>query len=144
MHNAPSVSYPVGRCALAHRLVIVLAALSMAVWAAWVVLQGWQALTLLSGALWVFAGVGAWRSLQAQAGTLTWDGQVWCWHGVAYASDALGQIRVQWDVQNALLLHWLPSDVSQGNRGVNLWLSAQTSPEVWQDLRRAVYAHDNR
>jgi hypothetical protein len=144
MHNAPSVSYPVGRCAFVRRFSFGLASLSGVVWLSWFMQQGTSALVWVAGGLWLGASVAAWRSYQAQGGKLTWDGQVWCWHDAPVHDDSLGELQVLLDLQHTLLLRWLPSDVSPSDHSVNLWLSAESAPEFWQDLRRAVYAHDNR
>ena len=144
MHNAPSVSYPVGRCAFVRYFSIGLAALSGATWLSWGLLQGVSVLACLAGGVWLIACGAAWRSAQMQAGKLTWDGQVWCWHDSPRRDDALGSVQVVLDMQHTLLLRWLPSDGLPSVQKVNLWLSAASAPDFWQDLRRAVYAHDNR
>jgi toxin CptA len=144
MHNAPSVSYPVGRCAFVRWLSVGLAVLSGLVGLGWLLHQGTSVLLWVAGGLWVVACVAGWRSYQAQGGKLTWDGQVWCWHDAPLHDDGLGELQVLLDLQHTLLLRWQPSDVSPSVQTVNLWLSAESAPDFWQDLRRAVYAHDNR
>jgi toxin CptA len=144
MHNAPSVSYPVGRCAFVRNFSLGLAALALSVGVTWLNQQGPSILMLLAGGLWVWACTIAWRSYRAQGGKLTWDGQAWYWCDAPLHDDAKGEVSVLLDLQHTLLLHWVPSDASSSVQMVNLWLSAESAPDFWQDLRRAVYAHDNR
>ena len=139
MHNAPSVSYPVGRCAFQRWIFSGVALLTSAVLIAWAFSQGLKW-------LW-FAGfsataLGAWQGWRAlgQRGMLTWDGQVWCLHDQAEdLEDALGEITVMWDVQKALLLRRLPASDTLTSKPQWLWLGLQSSDQRWQDLRRAVY-----
>jgi hypothetical protein len=139
MHNAPSVSYPVGRCAFQRWLFSGFAALTSAVLVAWALNQG------LSWVWFVGAGASAagmwqgWRALR-QLGMLTWDGQVWCLHDQsAGQEDALGEVHVMLDVQKALLLRWQPASDTLHAKPQWLWVGAQGSDNRWQDLRRAVY-----
>ena len=140
MHSAPSVSYPVGRCAFMRRFSFTLASLTFAVWAAWLMQQGLSPLVFLAGGLWLLGCAGAWRSLKQQVGWLTWDGQVWCWHNVPLKEDAVGRVVVVLDLQHTLLLQWQSSNTLSSAQSVNLWLSAESASDFWQDLRRAVYA----
>ena len=139
MHNAPSVSYPVGRCAFQRQIYVGLTLVTSAVLLAWTLNQGF---TSMSGMAWVCAAFGAWggwRSLR-QVGMLTWDGQVWCLHGHGGTEeDALGEVCVILDVQKALLLRWQPASDTLHAKSFWLWLGDQASDSDWQDLRRAVY-----
>ena len=139
MHNAPSVSYPVGRCAFQRWLLAGFAALTSVVLVAWALNQG------LSWVWFVGASASAagmwqgWRALRSLA-MLTWDGQVWCLHDQsAGQEDALGEVHVMLDVQKALLLHWQPASDTLHVKPQWLWLGAQGSDNRWQDLRRAVH-----
>jgi toxin CptA len=143
MHNAPSVSYPVGRCVLAHRIFVSLTVITMLAWLSWGWQQGIHAVWSLAGCLGAAAGVIGWRSLNAQGGTLTWDGQVWCWHDAPMHEDAIGHAQLVLDWQHTLLLRWQPSDGTTSFQTVNLWLSAESAPDFWQDLRRAVLTHNH-
>ena len=144
MHNAPSVSYPVGRCAFQRWLFAGFAVLTSAVLLAWVLNQGltatWYA-AVAAAALGLLLG---WRAL-GQAGTLTWDGQVWCLHdqGLGF-EDVLGDVHVALDVQKALLLRWQPTSDTLHAKPQWLWLGSQASDNRWQDLRRAVYQRMNK
>jgi hypothetical protein len=139
MYNAPSVSYPVGRCAFQRWLYACFTLLTSVVLLAWALNQGVSGVWCVALAL---AAIGAslgWRALKHEA-TLTWDGQVWCLHDQSPArEDALGEVRVALDVQKALLLHWQPASDTLHAKPVWLWLDSQASINRWQDLRRAVY-----
>jgi hypothetical protein len=144
MHNAPSVSYPVGRCAFQRWLFIGFAVLASSVLSAW-------ALNLCLSIVWSIAVAAAalgvllgWRAL-GQAGMLTWDGQVWCLHdqGLGF-QDALGVVSVVLDVQKALLLRWQPASDTLHAKPQWLWLGLQSSDNRWQDLRSAVYQRTDR
>ena len=139
MHNAPSVSYPVGRCAFQRWLYVFFTLLTSTVLLAWALNQD---MTWILGAAAGFAALAifsGWRALQ-QAGMLTWDGQVWCLHDQgAGHEDALGEVHVMLDVQKALLLRWQPASDTLNGKSRWLWLGPQASDNRWQDLRRAVY-----
>jgi hypothetical protein len=142
LHNAPAVSYPLGRSRFLGYLLLlgwlIAAGVTLCWWrasaladfrpllgcaalllAAWVMLTGWQ---------------------RAPAGRLQWDGQRWRWESEVYRSGtALEPPVVVLDVQWALLLRL------NNQAGAVWWLwaerSAQRYPAVqWLDLRRAVYA----
>jgi hypothetical protein len=144
MHNAPSVSYPVGRCAFQRWLFAGFVVLASAVLLAWVLSQGLTVAWCLAVAT---ATLGAWQGWRAlgDVGTLSWDGQVWCLHdqGLGH-EDALGEVHVALDVQKALLLRWLPSSDTLHAKPQWLWLGPQASDNRWQDLRRAVYQRTHR
>jgi hypothetical protein len=146
MHNAPSVSYPVGRCAFQRWLFVGFALLTLAVLLAWAFNQGLNATWYVAVAAAVIGVLLGWRALD-QAGTLTWDGQVWCLHdlnqGQGY-EDALGEVHVALDVQKALLLRWQPASDTLNAKPLWLWLGSQGSSHAWQDLRRAVYQRRDR
>jgi hypothetical protein len=146
MHNAPSVSYPVGRCAFQRWLYAFFMVLTSAVLLAWALSQGltrvW-CVAVVAAMLGAFLG---WRAL-GQAGTLTWDGQVWCLHDLNQGQgheDALGEVHVALDVQKALLLRWQPASDTLNAKRLWLWLGSQGASHDWQDLRRAVYQRRDR
>ena len=144
MHNAPSVSYPVGRCTFGRDLFLALAIGSNALLVIWWTQQGWGGGLVAACVMWLTACWLAWRSFKAQVGLLVWDGEIWCWQGSLAGELVQGRPEVLFDLQHTLLLRWQPLDVSQSVRAVNLWLSAESETDFWQDLRRAVYAQDNR
>ncbi len=139
MHNAPSVSYPVGRCAFQRWLLSGFVLLASALLIAWALNQGLSWVWFIAACA---TAVGIWQGWRAlgQRGVLTWDGQVWCLHdqGLGF-EDALGEVHVALDVQKALLLRWLPASDTLQAKPQWLWLGLQTSDNRWQDLRRAVY-----
>jgi toxin CptA len=144
MHNAPSVSYPVGRCAFQRWLFVGFAVLTSAVLLAWALNQGLTATWCAAAAAAALGLLLGWRALD-QAGTLTWDGQVWCLHdqGLGF-EDALGDVHVAFDVQKALLLRWQPTSDTLHAKPQWLWLGLQATDNRWQDLRRAVYQRTNK
>jgi hypothetical protein len=118
--------------------------LTLAVLLAWAFNQGLTAtwyVAVVAAALGLLLG---WRAL-GQAGTLTWNGQVWCLHdqGAGY-EDTLGGVHVALDVQKALLLRWQPTSDTLDAKPQWLWLGSQASDNRWQDLRRAVYQRTNQ
>jgi len=139
MHNAPSVSYPVGRCAFQRGLYVFFTVFTSALLLVWALNQGltvvwFVAVSATTLGLWL-----GWRAL-GQRGMLTWDGQIWCLHDQgADHQDALGEVHVMWDVQKALLLYWQPTSDTLSGKPRWLWLGSQVCDHRWQDLRRAVY-----
>ena len=135
MHNAPSVSYPVGRSLVAGLLALaawLLGALAIAQWTAQSQVHGWR-LAVAAFALMATALVCAWNWRQMPRGTLEWDGQCWRWKGSA--ADDAGTVEVCLDLQRFLLVRW------QGEAKHHwLWLERARHPERWDGLRRAVYS----
>lgn len=136
MHNAPSVTYPVGRSLFFGRLMLAVWLLGAAM-AGWWCLQaaamGWrQGLVLLSVPA---AGLAAWSSWRAMApGELRWDGQVWLWNPGDQAEPA--RLHAPIDLQGHLLL-CLHLDTGRTRW---CWAERSSLPERWGDLRRAVYS----
>jgi hypothetical protein len=139
MHNAPSVSYPVGRCAFQRRLYVVFTVLMSAVLLIWALNQGLGWMWWFAACVFVLGTYLGWHSLR-RAGTLTWDGHAWCLHDQGlHLDDALGEVSVSLDLQNTLLLCWRPTSDTLHTKSVFLWLGVEHSVAHWQDLRRAVY-----
>ena len=136
MHNAPAVSYPVGRSHLEGAL-IGLAGLVGAVtgllWYMQTDLVGWrQWLFVMALVGVVLSAAQAWR--RTPRGRLRWDGQVWSWsHGDATTS---GELTAHLDLQFCLLLSLRP------DRGARFWLwpEQRVAMAHWRSLRRAVFA----
>jgi toxin CptA len=136
MHDAPSVTCPVGRSHWAGALLLALwlaGLLAALLWSTASPAAGWR-----FALLWItVAATGAlalrswWR---APAGTLAWDGSAWSWRG-AGASDSTGQLRVSVDLQHAILVRWHDD---KGRRWI--WLERRHGAERWDDVRRAVYS----
>ena len=144
MHSAPSVSYPVGRCAFQVWLFVGLNLFTSAVLVAWALHQGLGFVWWAAAAAFAIAAYLGWQALR-YAATLTWDGQVWCLHDQNSGQvDALGEVQVTLDVQKALLLRWLPASDTLQAKPQWLWLGSQSADNRWQDLRRAVYQRTNK
>ncbi len=139
MHNAPSVSYPVGRCAFQRWLYVLLVLFTSAMLCAWALSQG---LTLAWWGAACAMGMGTlsgWLAL-GWFGVITWDGQAWWLQDqVGTHEIALGDVEVILDVQKALLLRWQPASDTLRAKPRWLWLSAENANHHWQDFRRAVY-----
>jgi toxin CptA len=136
MHNAPSVSYPVGRSRLAPRLLLGVWAVGAAGVAAW----SWQ----FSGAPWrtglivaalLLAGMAAWRAARLGEGAqLLWDGQHWTCSGSVQRAGA--QAFVHLDLQSLMLVRLC----APGRGAAWLWLERGAHPSRWLDIRRALHA----
>ena len=142
MHHAPSVSYPVGRCAFQRWLWWGHSLLSLTLWLTW----GWSQ---PRGLLWACAGgvmaalacVG-WRALQPDIRTVQWDGAHWRLEGADARAqpERVGQVKAVLDLQSTLLLQWQPISSTLGDSGHWVWLTRASCPELWLDVRRAVYS----
>ena len=137
MHNAPTVSYPLGRSAWWGLPLLGLwlaGATSMVVWCASVDALSWRlGLDLL---LWLVFGVWSLRAWRGQVqGELSWTGMHWLLLRDPSA-PCEGMVSVQLDLQHLLLLRFTPVT------GPACWLMLRcaTQPRRWQDLRRAVYS----
>ncbi len=136
MHNAPSVSYPVGRSRFAAWLAGFLWLAGLGVLVLWLLppaAPGWRqalaaALVLLSGAV----VVRGWFNMPQ--GELSWDGQYWAW--ASEGACRQGTVTVHLDMQHRLLLRF------QGAGGAAQWLWPERKKQSarWDDLRRAVYS----
>ena len=135
MHDAPSVSYPVGRSRWAGALAASLWLAGLAgtlLWSAQPQLAFWR-LALAWGAV-AAAGLIALRACwRAPRGVLAWDGAGWTWapHG---AGAETGELQVALDLQHLLLVHWRASGARRW-----FWLE-RAGGERWDELRRAVYS----
>lgn len=131
MHNAPSVSYPVGRCRFAAALVSLAwlaGGAGLGMWIAQAQVSAWQlasacAVWLASGAL----AVLAW--LRSPEGVLAWDGREWTWEGGRLGGPPAAVLDLQ---------EWLFLRVQGLPRW--LWLERGRAPLRWDALRRAVYS----
>ncbi|WP_394789483.1 hypothetical protein [Rhodoferax sp.] len=136
MHNAPSVSYPVGRSRIQAGLQFalwLLGALAVTVWCLQVGHLGWRQMLAVLAV--VVAGVAAWWGWRRMGvGSLRWDGQQWFWT----ESGEPGPVRVSahLDLQQHLLLCL---HTEYGGR-IWCWAERQSEPQRWSDLRRAVYS----
>jgi len=142
MHNAPSVTYPVGRFAWAGGILLFLWLVACSVVLTAVYVSGidsndWRVALTVVALLW---GGGAahsfWRQLPVQ-GLLRWDGHHWWLPGVTEDSVDL---QVHWQGQRQLLIGLSTSSTPMRW----LWLSAADDPILWEALRRAVYSRPVR
>jgi hypothetical protein len=137
MHNAPSVTYPVGRSRVLGGLLVFLWLAGAAALTGWSLLS--DALTwrhALSFLCLIVCGMGAaynWR--QMVEGELCWDGQYWQWskHDARVAG---GRLTVCVDVQSRMLLRLKRA----GQAPCWFWAERALRPQRWSDLRRAVYS----
>lgn len=139
MHNAPSVSYPVGRCAFQRQLYLFFLLATLAVLGAWALNQGFTSVWCAAALLAMVGGVLGALSLRFVA-TLCWSGERWCLHDQSgKKSDVFGEVEVILDTQKTLLLRWRPTSDKLPTSFVWLWLGAELSSSRWQELRCAVY-----
>lgn len=141
MRSAPSVIFPVGRCALGPGLALAAWTAGLVTLALWCgqdrALDGRQAVVAL-----LLAGLGlvAWRQLREGArGLLDWDGGQWLWF--CGGDDAVVRVEPVVDLQRWLLVRLSPGEPGQGGAASAtwLWLTRGSDPEHWRSLRRAVY-----
>lgn len=143
MHNAPPVTYPMGRSHFQGFALLSLWLFGMAVLVLW-----WWTAQRVDWRLWVMltavltvglaTGVG-WKN--SPAGQLRWDGQDWCWESRGYQSGTPARhLAVALDLQRSLLLRLENHD----HATLWLWASRSAMPERWLDLRRAVHSRRRR
>lgn len=139
MHNAPSVSYPVGRCAFQRQLYLLLLLATLAVLGAWALIQGFTRVWCAAALLAMVGGLLGALSLRFVA-TLSWSGQRWCLHNQSGKKpDVFGELEVILDTQKTLLLRWQPTSDKLPTSFVWLWLGSELPSSRWQELRCAVY-----
>jgi hypothetical protein len=152
MHNAPSVVYPVGRCAFQAWLLVLLGGVSAAVG---VFFLGESNLQSQDPWGWLIRGAGilawlvwtAWAFLswtRSMEGFVQWSAErrhemdrasAWWWSDQSgSASLVLIEMKCVLDLQDRVLLRFCGS--SMGPRWV--WVERQASPAHWSDLRRAL------
>ena len=154
MRSAPSVVYPVGRCAFYARLLLFLGVLGLLnLWVWW---QGQIAplhaaegsgAFLVGLGLWIAWAVFAWRSWwRSPEGQLQWDAQAageddqaraggWRWRSDAYRDGvSLRGVELVLDLQGLALLRLRNRDAASSW----IWVERARSPARWNDLRRAL------
>jgi hypothetical protein len=136
MHNAPAVSYPVGRSRFQNWLFVAVSVLGLVgalTWFTQVEVPGWPQWAMLLGT--VVTGVGAWRQWRYPVtGQLAWDGVSWIW--TDSKSSVPKQMAVVIHVQSAMLLCLRQADQT---RRMWIWVDRDASPTRWLALRRAVH-----
>ncbi len=140
MHNAPAVTYPVGRSHFQVGLTLTVGLTGAVALAAWWWLSMERGLGHgLGWVLWlVFCGWAGWCGLHTPRAQLAWDGQDWRLH--AGASSMLVTTRVILDVQHSLLLCLRP----EVGFAVWVWPAQLAQPERWLALRRALFSPVSR
>jgi toxin CptA len=138
MHDAPSVSYPVGRSSLAGTILL-------SIWMAGGLAgagMGWSGASAprlaAVAAVWLATGALAmWWWHAHPAGLLAWDAGTWSWSEGGPRVEA-GTLHVGADFQSALLLRWVGEGATRW-----LWVERGRLPTHWVALRRAVYSRAN-
>ena len=153
MHCAPSVEYPAGRSAFAQLGFLMLVM-------AWLFGQGFWLFSLAEGrwpGAWWFSTVlgllglawGFWRLRRPLSGSLLWEASsaergtgempgAWLWFSPAYRRGTpLDRVEWIWDLQGVVLLRL------RNAAGLSwwVWLERSSAPDLWDDLRRALKAH---
>lgn len=137
MHNAPAVTYPVGRSYFQAWVALALLLLGAAVIGLWCLLadrpdwrQGLAACTWLVG-----AGLTLHSLRRPRLGILRWDGQNWHWESDGTVLAGTVVPRLDW--QAGVLLEF----AAPLHRVGWLWLERDSQALRWDDLRRALSAH---
>lgn len=157
MRNAPSVLYPVGRCAWYVRGLYLLGFLGLltvaGAWWTGARQPGLTGLPWTGAGLWVlWGGFALWSWQRTPQGLLKWDASTpamdaaaspgaWIWYSEAY-QDGVKLLRVDrvLDVQNRVLLH-----LRYPHEGRSwVWAERARDPARWADFRRALLAHQRR
>ena len=145
MHHAPSVSYPVGRGAFQHRLLLAQTLLSLLWMLAWALTQpvtwAWIGVSVVLAAMTLLQ----WRATRPPGRTLLWADGVWVLQPASAPlpkitlRHCVGAVKPVFDGQSTLLLRWQSTSDRLGSGGRWLWLDQSSCPSQWLDLRRAVY-----
>ena len=136
MHNAPAVTYPVGRSHFQAWLTGVFLLLAAAVLGLWSLLADrpyWH--QAVAAGIWLACAGLAVHSLRwPSLGVLRWDGQNWHWEssGTVLAGSVLP--RLDW--QAGLLLEFR----APSYRVRWLWLERDSQALRWDALRRALWS----
>lgn len=154
MYCAPSVEYPAGRSVFAQGvfLLLVLAwSCSQAFWLFSLGKGAWPGAWWFSTLLGLLcASWGLWRLRNPLYGTLQWEaapaqrepdepGGKWLWFSSAYRQGTpLERVEWVWDLQHVVLLRL------HNAAGLTwwVWLERTGDPTHWDDIRRALKAHD--
>ena len=137
MHNAPAVTYPVGRSLFHGGLVLAaggLGSLIALLWLATPVALGWRQWLLVGVLVVVVVSASlAWR--RSPRGVLRWDGYFWEW--ASSGTVQAGQLVVHVDLQS-----WMVVSLRSSRGGaVWLWPERRSDASHWVALRRAAFAH---
>ncbi len=152
MRSAPSVDYPVERCAFYGMVLAMLGALSAGTGLFFLFgflphtnhPSGWMAplAGLCSWLVWCVVALVTW--LRSPAGALKWDASArkeeggsgaWSWHQAGAAVPMpLSRLECKLDLQSRILLRLRTS----GTSACWVWAERRSQSERWMDLRRAI------
>jgi toxin CptA len=135
MHNAPSVTYPVGRSLFAGvlQLCFILACVVVSAgWSASIQAPGWR-IPLQWAGLALAGMLVASRWWRSPRGDLNWNGATWRWRSGPFETE--GTVEVLLDLQRWMLMRCEFAAATQW-----LWIERSACPGRWGDLRRAVYS----
>jgi toxin CptA len=140
MHNAPAVSYPVGRSRFQAALTLAVLLAGAAAQAVWWLMATEHGLGHVLGILfWCVTCVWAiWRVWHTAPAELLWDGQCWRWRSGASSLAVVPQVIV--DGQHHLLLCLRTPTAS----ALWAWPAYRVQPERWLALRRALFQPSSR
>lgn len=134
MHDAPAVTYPVGRSSVQGLLVLLLWFAGVAATLAWAMAaQDARPALWAVGACGLCGAAAGWAWAHARPGELRWESGDWQLSRGRRTQG--GEAVVAMDLQASLLVRW---HSSQGNDW--LWLERRAAPQHWDGLRRAVYS----
>jgi hypothetical protein len=135
MHNAPAVSYPVGRSRFQKTLLLVVllaGAFAQGLW--WLQSAEHGVIHGLGFLLWLMLGAWAfWSAGHTPQQQLVWDGQDWRLESGARSSMVTPQVIL--DLQHDLLVFLRPA----GGSAFWVWPTRKAQPERWLALRRALF-----
>ncbi|MDD2879860.1 MAG: hypothetical protein PHQ58_05440 [Rhodoferax sp.] len=138
MHNAPAVSFPVGRSHFQGAFVGLLmacGALAVSVWSLQADALGWRQ-ALATGVWLATSMLVGWSWSQTTTGSLSWDGFVWHWAVDGRSVVILPELVL--DFQSAVLLRLRGAEDRSAAAWV--WLDRVSNAARWMALRRAIYS----
>lgn len=138
MHNAPAVSYPVGRSRYQVQILCVLAFIGLLAAGAWrtqAQTPDWRQGLMLSGA--ALTGLGAiWHWRHAPTGQLSWSGSSWQW-GAGSRGAMQARVVVVVDLQRTMLS--MLGVGGNAQKKVWMWVERDANPARRMGFRSAVY-----
>jgi len=140
MHNAPAVSYPMGRSRFHGFLVLLCAPVGALLLLAWSYqADDLQWLHALAAFIWLLTVVMAgWQWRRTPAGKLVWGDAAWCWVVAGQSHRVTPEVTL--DLQHLMLLRL----VGRADRSVWwLWPERRADPLHWQALRRALFSRSS-
>lgn len=136
MHNAPAVSFPVGRSPFQGGLLGLLIGLgffAVVIWTFESENPDWRHCMAACSCVVISVWVG-WSWWRTAIGSFSWDGVAWHWTVGTQSVRVLPETVL--DLQSTLLLRLHVDE----NRGIAwVWLDRASGPSRWMALRRAIY-----